>query len=190
MKICSDFISNSSSCSFVVLHSENIYGVLLYGELIKQLTLEEYFEKFGERELFEWRWFYDMNENSPKFTYVSDIEFCEPFKQGKHEGVLPLSAKALNEKLCSAVNKRLEHERELSRMHKKEPYSKLQKRIAAEYALEDKITKKVIESLRPEFDGKTFDYLEVEDNWAPELEFFGKDVLSMETLTKNRIQYL
>lgn len=190
MKTRNDFVSNSSSSSFIVLHSENKFGVLLDEENIHNLTIEEYFSHFGEAELFDWYIYSSVyDENVVSFKYVTAPEFAKLFKEGKHAGVFPEAVKNLNEELIASISARLEREKAANGKTRFDESER--KAIELEYALKNDIADQVCKLLKPYFDGETFDYAEVDDQWDASLEeLYGDEILCKETLIKHRIQYL
>lgn len=86
MKIRIDFVSNSSSSSFIC-SPEDAKDIELFNNSTI-LDLHQYIKRFGECEVFYNIW-WDKNK---KIKFVSDDEFCRRFKHCV-KGILPRSAK-------------------------------------------------------------------------------------------------
>lgn len=85
MKLRNDFVSNSSSSSFICLASDASNIELFNTSEI--LSLHEYLNKFGCSDIFkDWWW-----NTKHKIKFVSDKEFCSMFKDGI-TSTLPQSA--------------------------------------------------------------------------------------------------
>lgn len=84
MKVRSDFVSNSSSTSFVVSAEDNAYGMLLHNPRL--LTLKDYVDRYMYEDL-DWYsecgLFISMGR-VPKIEYVDDKDFIRMFLSGKY----------------------------------------------------------------------------------------------------------
>lgn len=89
MKMRYDFVSNSSSSSFICI-PEDASNIELFNKS-EVLTLHEYLQHFGEYDVFSW---YDIyrNKNKSCIKFVDDDSFSSMFSSGI-KNVLPESAK-------------------------------------------------------------------------------------------------
>lgn len=100
MRIRTDFVSNSSSSSFICIAAD-AKDIELFNKS-ELLSLHEYLERFGEREVFYNNWWL---EHSPKMKFVSNERLCKMFATGI-SNTLPKSAK----------NAYLEHQKDWNAM--------------------------------------------------------------------------
>ena len=90
MKIRSDFVSNSSSSSFIC-SPEDARRIDLFNQS-EILNLHEYLDKFGQQDIFSDLWWCSSYSSKSKIRFVDDCEFSRRFASSIHS-ILPKSAK-------------------------------------------------------------------------------------------------
>ena len=188
MKIRSDFVSNSSSSSFICLLSDNKYGILL--DKFKILDLRAFLNEFGWRDLFDFN--FDYRDDAESIVkYVSSQAFSKKFGQGAVENTLPKTAKLAYEEYNNALKKRKEMEQSKGidfYTGKDENANSLLEMIDQ---LQSKVLDKVYEALEPEWGKEKFCYLEVDDNMSfDDDECNDFDCMSNEEKTEERFKYV
>lgn len=97
MKTRNDYVSNSSSSSFICTR-EDLDTIAVYGD-VYSLELKEFLKHKWRRDA--WGWFNDPDKSS--VTFVDDIKYSEGFGQESYR-TLPKSVKRLVEKYEAAYN--------------------------------------------------------------------------------------
>jgi len=95
-----DFVSNSSSSSFIVTENDNKFDILLREYDV--LDLKAYIDHFLIHDSFNDIWNYLYQKQSPKF--VSDVKYNSCFKYNLWN-TFPILAKPIVEKLITSVEK-------------------------------------------------------------------------------------
>ena len=161
--IRNDFVSNSSSSSFIVAAEDNKFDILLHDYDI--LTLDEYIDHFIIREIFDG--FYYL-EKMDSYKFVSDAAFNKNFGiRMRH--ILPEECKPLVEKLIELRNDTKNNSEESFKI-----YDKIKE-----------ICKKV---LQLKWKDVKFHYAEVDDNTLYD-EDRDDGVMNEEELTEEKINY-
>lgn len=178
MKIRTDFVSNSSSSSFICSLDDNQYGVLLKD--FEVLDFDQYFEKFSKRDICkEFQW----NRKKTEARFVDWPTYTKRFAESV-EGILPIGSEQLFETWMKAVDKR---DQMMSRLtYGTEAYNKLQededKKCAA-------LVNYIKEGLRQEYGDMLFCYSEIDnDSSSIAVEMF--DCWSDESLAQERFTYI
>ena len=175
--IRNDFVSNSSSSSFIVSADDNKYDILLQDYDI--LDLKEYCNHFIMRDVFEYCSFVD---DIDKIKFVSDAEFNKRFDHNI-VNLLPLDSKPI-------VELYFEHRKKRDKLYAdgtsyndpqfKEYYEALN-------GITDKIKEACVKSLSLKWKDVKFHYAEVDDNLLDEEKYMECD--TMEDLIGSRIDY-
>ena len=87
MKTRADFVSNSSSSSFICC-PEDASDIELFNES-ETMNLHEYLRDYGECDIFYYNWFRPTGE----CRFVSDKKFCKMFAKNIQDRCLPESAR-------------------------------------------------------------------------------------------------
>lgn len=98
MKTRNDYVSNSSSSSFICTR-EDLDTIAVYGDVCS-LELKEFLRHKWKRDA--WGWFNDPEKSS--ITFVNDSKYSEDFGQESSYRTLPKSVKRLVEKYETAYN--------------------------------------------------------------------------------------
>ena len=174
MKTRTDFVSNSSSSSFICALEDNKYGVLLQD--FKLLNFDQYFEEFGSRDLSEYWGYYKDSEN---VEFVTSSRYSKMFGNGVY-GYLPTNAKSAYDRLIA---------------FKKTPKPKdfndpaWKERTETEQKLFDDVKAICKKVLEPNWKDAKFCYLEIDDNeCSSSAEAF--DCYSNEDLAHERFNYI
>lgn len=177
--IRNDFVSNSSSSSFIVASTDNKYDILLQDYDV--LTLEEYIKHYIREDI----WSYGYSDKKDSIRYVSDAELCRCFERSLRY-TFPLSAK-------DDVESYLE-------LSKNRPYGNWDSDVVRKWsdnlnAIFNTIQKKILESLKLKWKDVKFHVAEVDDNplWMDKdgNEVEREDMVdNMEELVQERIDYI
>lgn len=176
MKTRIDFVSNSSSSSFICALEDNQFGILLSS--FQVLDFDQYFDKFGKREVEEYQ-FYDKDR---KMKFISDQEYAKQFATG-NVGCLPEFARDS----YAALDTYKKKEPPSGKYNYKDPEWK------AFYDKEDALLHQVVDDcktvLRPYWGETKFCYSEIEDNNCSDIaEIF--ECWSDEDLADERFVYV
>ena len=186
MKTRNDFVSNSSSSSFICTLADNKFQCLLSD--FRVLTLESYFKEFGDREISD-QWCYGIEDADMKF--VSPQEYSSRFSNGVAH-VLPMTAKSLYEEYSAQVKRRKE-------LHLQYGSKELEDALKAEDAIFSMIKEKCVEALKLEWRNERFCYSEVSDNFIlddddslseEEAELKASGCNNLEEMTEERFMYI
>lgn len=176
--IRNDFVSNSSSSSFIVASTDNKYDILLQDYDV--LTLEEYIKHYIREDI----WFYGYSDDKTIRKFLTDIKFNEAFSKGI-TNTFPISCK-------DDVDAYLE-------LSKKRPNGNWDSDIVRKWSenlnsIFDNITKKILSCLELKWKDVKFHAAEVDDNWIYTKD--GKEAEredmcnTNEELVESRIDYM
>ena len=157
-----DFVSNSSSSSFIVTAEDNKYDILLHDYDV--LTLDEYVDHFIIRDIFD---FYYCIEKIDNYRFVNDAQFNKAFAFSLRR-TLPEQCKPLVEKLIDLKSK------SENKVDCTEIYDKIKE-----------ICKKV---LKLKWKDIKFHYSEVSDNFISD-DDREDGIMDEEELTEEKINY-
>ena len=183
MKNRHDYVSNSSSSSFIVLHRDNKYKILLQDPTV--LSLRDYVFKFLSREIFPDFFF---REEKKEIDFVSAEKFAKQFGEGKNmTNVLPDTARDLMDAYAKAkaeTDRICPSDEQYAAMHRNR------------HNLKDQIMEEVYKALELKWKNEKFDYEEVDDNNVnePSEDEVEDDVdyeyVSGEDYVRDRIDYV
>ena len=170
MKIRHDFVSNSSSSSFIIDHKSNVCRAFLDDKEMKSLSLEDYIKQFAWREIEpdSYDYYYAKRSQEPeKMEFVSPQAFAKLFTASMH-CVLPTTAKAEYEAMEAIAKKRDEYYQELKKNSNPSflENQHISDMLKEEDHLKDMILDKVIKALTPKYGKMKFDYAEIEDSYV------------------------
>ena len=167
MKLRSDFVSNSSSSSFIVLHDDNRFGILLEDSedyRVQHLSLREYLDRFAWREI----WGEDIwTKKAKKIKFVTDQAFAEKFATSFCL-IAPKSCKSYFDELVRCRKEREAFHEEHEDAKWDDPV--ISKMLAEEEGIQEQILNKIADILKLQFGDAIFDYAEVSDNYNPDYD--------------------
>ena len=174
-----DFVSNSSSSSFIVSNEDNKFDILLQD--YQTLTLEEYVKHYIREDLFH----YSFEFKKEDIKYVSEAVFSKKFATGIIN-TFPLSAKNSVEAYLTLSNNRPKGTWDSDNIRKWNENLD---------AIFETIKSKILEALKPEWKNVKFHCSEVDDNplWYDKdgNEIERDDMVdTMEELVEERINYM
>jgi len=160
--IRNDFVSNSSSSSFIVSHDDNKFHLLLSNPRV--LTLKDYINEFGRRHIFNY-WCYSDREMD-KIKFIAPPRFSKLFG-GNVNMTLPSTAKNYMEEYLSVYKSRPEG----AKWDSKE-FKSWSERCET---LMQKVMDCVYKAVEPEWKNVKFDFEEIDDNYIGDYGDYDND---------------
>lgn len=172
--IRNDFVSNSSSSSFIVSAEDNKYDILLQNYRV--FTLEEYIKYCFTEDCLG---YYSPFSDDEKIRYVSNTVFNREFAYSIRR-TLPFDCKDLMDQYIELYKKHQEYD------YKSKQYKKYLEELEA---VKDLLKKKVTEILEMDWKDVKFHQAEIDDHCYMEKER-DDGIDSNEELVEERIDYM